>query len=58
MKEYLELCQRLIDHGEWVENSRTGKRCLTIINAERDLDVVVNEIDEHLLSQIEELRNR
>ena len=39
MKEYLELCQRLIDEGEWVENSRTGKRCLTIINAELEYDV-------------------
>lgn len=39
MKEYLELCQRLIDHGEWVENSRTGKRCLTIINADLVYDV-------------------
>ena len=39
MKEYLELCQRLIDHGEWVENERTGKRCLTIINADLEYDV-------------------
>ncbi len=39
MKEYLELCRRLLDHGEWVENSRTGKRCLTIINADLEYDV-------------------
>lgn len=39
MKQYLELCQRVIDDGEWVENTRTGKRCLTIINADLEYDV-------------------
>ena len=39
MKEYLELCQRLLDEGEWIENERTGKRCLTIINADLEYDV-------------------
>lgn len=39
MKEYLELCQRVIDTGVWVENKRTGKRCLTIINADLEYDV-------------------
>lgn len=34
MKQYLELCQRLIDEGVWVDNKRTGKRCLTVINAD------------------------
>ena len=37
MKQYLELCQRVIDSGEWVENKRTGKRCLTVINADFEL---------------------
>ena len=32
MKQYLELCQRIIDDGVWVNNERTGKRCLTLIN--------------------------
>lgn len=41
-----------------IEKYYSREHLLTIINAERDLDVVVNEIDEHLLSQIEELRNR
>jgi thymidylate synthase len=39
MKEYLELCQRIIDTGVWVENKRTGKRCLTVINADLEYDV-------------------
>ncbi len=39
MKQYLELCQRVIDEGVWVENSRTGKRCLTVINADFEYDV-------------------
>jgi len=43
MKQYLELCQRLIDSGEWIENKRTGKRCLTVINANMTYDVGRNE---------------
>lgn len=39
MKQYLELCRRVIESGEWVENSRTGKRCLTVINADLEYDV-------------------
>jgi thymidylate synthase len=39
MKQYLELCRRVIDSGEWVENKRTGKRCLTVINADLEYDV-------------------
>lgn len=43
MKQYLELCQRIIDEGTWVENKRTGKRCLTVINADLSYDVEQNE---------------
>ena len=39
MQQNLELCQRVVDHGKWVENKRTGKRCLTIINADLEYDV-------------------
>ncbi|MBE2896438.1 thymidylate synthase [Pasteurellaceae bacterium HPA106] len=39
MRQYLDLCQRIIDHGQWVENRRTGKRCLTVINADLEYDV-------------------
>ena len=34
MRQYEDLCQRIIDEGEWVANERTGKRCLTLINAD------------------------
>lgn len=32
-KQYLKLCEQIIEFGEWVCNERTGKRCLTIPNA-------------------------
>lgn len=34
MKQYLDLSRRIVDEGVWVENSRTGTRCLTVINAD------------------------
>jgi len=43
MQQYLELCQRLIDEGVWVDNLRTGKRCLTVINADFEYDVGGNQ---------------
>lgn len=43
MKPYLELCQRIIDTGHWVENKRTGVRCLTVINADLEYDVGNNQ---------------
>ena len=43
MKQYLELCQRIIDEGQWVENKRTGKRCLTVIDADLEYNVADNE---------------
>lgn len=43
MKQYLDLCQRIIDEGHWIENKRTGKRCLTVINADLTYDVGANE---------------
>jgi thymidylate synthase len=44
MKQYLELCQRIIDDGVWLDNARTGKRCLTVINADLSYDVGNNEL--------------
>ncbi|ULG01742.1 thymidylate synthase [Aeromonas phage phiA047] len=32
-KQYLKLCEQIIEFGEWVCNERTGKRCLTVPNA-------------------------
>jgi thymidylate synthase len=43
MKQYLDLCQRIIDEGHWIENERTGKRCLTVINADLEYDVANNQ---------------
>ena len=43
MRQYEDLCQRIIDEGEWVANERTGKRCLTLINADLEYDVENNE---------------
>lgn len=43
MKQYLNLCQRIIDQGTWIENERTGKRCLTVINADLEYDVGHNQ---------------
>ncbi|MCG8414876.1 MAG: thymidylate synthase [Pseudomonadales bacterium] len=43
MHQYLALCQRIIDEGVWVENERTGKKCLTVINADLTYDVANNQ---------------
>jgi thymidylate synthase len=43
MKQYLQLCQRIVDEGQWVENKRTGTRCLTVINADLEYDVANNQ---------------
>lgn len=43
MKQYLELCQRIVDEGQWVANKRTGIRCLTVINADLEYDVANNQ---------------
>lgn len=39
MKQYLDLCNRVITEGVWVTNERTGKRCLTVINADFEYDL-------------------
>jgi len=43
MQQYLNLCQRIVDQGTWVENERTGKRCLTVINADLEYNVGENQ---------------
>ncbi len=43
MKQYLDLCRKIVEQGTWVENARTGKRCLTLINADLEYDVGNNE---------------
>lgn len=44
MKQYLALCQRIIDQGVWVNNERTGKNCLTVINADLEYEVGANKL--------------
>ncbi len=44
MKQYLDLCRRIIEEGHWIENQRTGKRCLTVINADLTYNVAGNEL--------------
>lgn len=43
MDQYLTLAQRIVDKGHWVENERTGKKCLTVINADLTYDVANNQ---------------
>ncbi|KGQ69475.1 thymidylate synthase [Chelonobacter oris] len=43
MRQYLDLCQRIVQHGVWVGNERTGKRCLTVVNADLTYDVANNQ---------------
>ncbi len=43
MYQYLNLCQRIIDEGVWLENKRTAKKCLTVINADLTYDVGANK---------------
>ncbi|MFK4132284.1 thymidylate synthase [Pseudomonas luteola] len=43
MHQYLQLSQRIINEGVWVENERTGKRCLTVINADLEYNVGAGE---------------
>ncbi|TXR54587.1 thymidylate synthase [Reinekea thalattae] len=43
MNQYLQLCQRIINEGHWIENERTQKRCLTVINADLEYNVGANE---------------
>jgi thymidylate synthase len=39
MKQYLDLARRIVEEGRWVDNARTGNRCLTVIDASLEYDV-------------------
>jgi thymidylate synthase len=39
MDQYLDLCNRIVNDGTWIENKRTGKRCLTVVDADLTYDV-------------------
>lgn len=38
MQQYLDLCKKILNTGQWVKNERTGVRCLTIINHDLEYD--------------------
>ena len=44
MKQYLNAVQRVVDEGVWVENKRTGERCLTVINVDMAYNVGAGEV--------------
>ena len=41
--QYIELCKRILNEGEYIFNERTGKNCLTLINAELEYNVGAGE---------------
>lgn len=43
-QQYLALSQRILDEGVWVANERTGKRCLTVLDANFTYDVSTGEL--------------
>ena len=43
MKQYLALCHRIINEGTWIQNQRTGKKCLSIVDADLTYDVANNK---------------
>lgn len=43
MKQYLDICKTALDEGIWIENKRTGKRCLTVLNVDMEYDVGGNK---------------
>lgn len=42
-QQYLDLCERVKLYGTWVENKRTGTRCLTVINADLNINLRHNQ---------------
>lgn len=44
VKQYLNLCQHIIDNGVWVHNPRTHKRCQTVIGTYFSYDVGANQL--------------
>ena len=43
-EQYFELGNRIIDHGIWIENDRTGKRCKTVINYDFEYECSTNVV--------------
>lgn len=43
-EQYLGICKHIVENGTWVENKRTGQRCLTVLNADIDIDCSNGEL--------------
>ena len=43
MKQYRELCKRILNEGVMVHNERTGKGVLTVVNADLEYNVGAGE---------------
>jgi len=41
-EQYLDLCNRILNEGTMIKNKRTGKGCLTVINADFEYDASDN----------------
>lgn len=44
MKQYLELINRVVKEGEWINNPRTKEPCLTVINADMKFDCSTGQV--------------
>lgn len=44
MKQYLDCLERIVEEGQWIENQRTGIRCLTVIGEEFKYDLSDNTL--------------
>ncbi|ARC53519.1 thymidylate synthase [Candidatus Riesia pediculischaeffi] len=42
MRQYIDLCQKIIQEGHWIRNNRTKTNCLTLINVDMEYDVENN----------------
>lgn len=43
MKQYLKLCKRILQKGEWIKNKRTNSQCLSVIDVNFEYDVKNNQ---------------
>lgn len=43
MKQYNDLIKRVLEQGTWIENKRTNKKCLTLVNVDLTYDVDENK---------------
>ncbi len=44
MEQYLRVAKRICEQGKWIENERTGERCLSVVNVDQEYDVAGNQL--------------